>query len=230
MPGHLGAVTQRIDTFGTGFKEAIGLDAPGGFQARRCRQLRARTHAHCREHRIGVNKVAIVQGHAIAGLGAVDLGGQWPEMESGTLGFQRPLYRTPRGLRQQGGQTPAHGIDGLDRKAPVQQVVGELATDQTGANYSNLLGTALLQRIPEPAIVIQVVDPHHLVGGVTAHGGTNQFGAQCQNQLGVSQGFAVAQLQGFAVGVDGGHVGAGAQRHVELFGHGLRGLGCQLFR
>ena len=102
-------------------------------------------------------------------------------MESGALLFQSSLHRPSGLLRQQGRQTPTHGVDGFDREPTIQQIVGKFTADQPGADDGHLLCALGGQQILKTSVVVEVIHAEHVISRITPNRGPNQFRTQCQH-------------------------------------------------
>ena len=151
--------------------------------------------------------------------------GQRPEVEAHAQVFQATPYGGGRRLRQQHRQATAHGLHQAHLEAAVGEVIGEFAADQAAAENGDL--ALALQGLAETAVIHQIVDREHLADGVAFQRRRPGVRAQGQHQTAVIQ-VIIGQQHTLFVGVDAGHMDAGAHRHVELLGHLLGGRHGQL--
>ena len=142
-------------------------------------------------------------------------------MESCPQAFQTGLHGGSGRRMEQAGHDLFARRHQLDLQAAKQQVIGELAADQPGAEDQHALfagGGAAKARV-----VFQVVDRQDQRLGITLDRHANRLGAPGQYQVAVGYGF-LTNPQLAVAGVDAADAGVGTDLSLELFGHGA-GLG-----
>ena len=220
MAIHLGAVAQGIHVGRAGFQQAVGDDTPVDLDAGRPGQLGARAHAHGGHHEVGADAAAVVETDHHALVRLVHRSHQRAEMKLRALGFQCRLHRLAGGLRQQGGQAVPQGIDRLDLKAAVEQVVGKFATDKPAAYEADLLHIVLFHRGAEIIVIQQVVHRVHQLQAIPLDRRLDDVCPHRQHQLAVVDGrLGVAHLDKLLRGIDLVDPGHGPDTGLEHAGH-----------
>ena len=88
----------------------------------------------------------------------------------------------------------------MHRVAGLHQVVGKLATNQTGTDHQHAMGLAVCTRwqrgqlCVEAAEIIEVVDALDHLRRIALHGDANRVGTRGQHELAVCQVFAFAAV------------------------------------
>src|SRR5690606_14675608 len=99
------------------------------------------------------------------------------------------------------GQFFPEKLSGFRRKQPPQRlwaqveyaylitlpgkIIGKFTANQTGTQYRNTFFA--FQSLPEPSIVVQIIDGQYLIRSFTGEGQTNRIGPQCQHKPVVKQ-------------------------------------------
>ena len=207
---------------------AVGDDAALDLDADGRSKCGARFEAHCREHDIDPQYVAVGQCDGIALFGAIHglrAGAEMPlHAERGEPGLQqRAAFRG-----QQPAQCLLRNVDDVHAVALGGEVVGEFTADQTGADDGDAFFAG--DGGAEARVIVKVVDGQDAAGRISCDLHADLVGAQRQHQFRVSQLF-ITDADGVRGGVDGVDAGVRAHGGVQLRGHLFRrvqrnGFGC----